>query len=847
MIPPQRLVISEIQSGQQTYEKPFFLNNDAFPTLQNALCWRKRVLKKPGSQRLGQLSRDIGMTGASPFTATLAPIPLTSYGASKFVIGSVVILDTDTNTGDAVSTLVSATGGYGGTLNRVTGALSITHPGIGATTVTFFPGLPVMGIEEFESDKSPNTQIDFPINVFFDQTYSYQYNGTNFFDVSFYKGTNNPVFWTGANYQQFNSCNYYRAMFVTNNTPGMQFVTATYVSGSGTNVLHFTLASSGTFTLKVGDWLFFNEFPGGSTVNGASGQITGIPGVDYTVTFSSNVTASGAGIAQLMTSLVSNGGDGIRWYDGFAPGTLGWVNFAPPLDNLQSSATTYLMGARIMIPFGNRLLAIGTFEATSSSAASPTYYGNRIRYCEVTATPFYSAPVPATNPANGFAANAWASNIQGFGGFIDLDTTERIISAAVTQGSLILGLESEQRKMTNTGIETDPFTLQVINPDYGTAGTNAVIPMDKGILTAGEYGFLVTSSYDAKRFDEKIIDQIFQIQQTNNGYERICGARDFVNEVVYFTYYSDSANSNNTFPDTTVVFNYREGSFATWYESFTTYGIYKNSSGDTWQTYFTPWENWTTNWEDLGSDRYSKPWVAGGTPQGFVLIKWSEQSSNEASIEIQAITVAADLQSATITSPNHNLSDGMYIGFWSGPPSSGVGLQAFNGVVDSVTSINQFVVTFGPSATPGSINPGVWEISIVDHLDVFTKQFPLAWSDARKTRIGAQKYFLDTTSDGEFTVNIFGSQSYESLNDPSDTSVISSNIVRTRPDDSLGLNDNANQQKQIWHRLPTSAIGDTVQLEFTMSNIQMLDINISTAPWVLYSVILDLYPSRTLA
>lgn len=854
MTSPSRLVISEIMGGQQTYEKPFFLQNDTFPTLINALCWRKRLMKKPGSQLLGQLRRQIGTTTGGTFTTKINPVPL-SHGVSKFQIGNVVLVDGDISVND-VANLTSNTLGYTGQLDRginaiTGGTVTINLPVILSTPVYYYPGIPVMGIEQFESDKSPNTQIDFPTNVFFDTTYSYQYDGTNFFDVSFYKVTGHSVYWTGLDYQQFDSTNYYRAMFVTNNKPGMQFVTISAISAAATA----SITTSVNHNLTTGDIVFINETTGTDkgNLNGHSFTVTVTGANTFTVPASTAGGIGNVGIVQYMTQLSpTSTGDGIRWYDGDplggnAPHTLGWVNFAPPLDNLQSSSTTYLLGARIIIPFGNRLLAIGTYEDTSANASSPAYYGNRIRYCEVSSTPFYSLPVPNTIPTTSVEPNAWASNIQGFGGFVDLDTTERIISATITQGALILGLEREQRRVSLTGIETDPFSIQIINPEYGTAGTHAVVPMDKSIVTAGEYGFLMTSSYDAKRFDEKIIDQIFQVNQTNNGYERICGGRDFVNEVIYFTYYSDSAVSSNKFPDTTVVYNYREGSFSTWYETFTTYGLYKNSTAQTWTKYFEPWATWTTAWQDLGSDRYSKPLVAAGTPQGYVMTKWAESSFNDPSLFIQAISINADGITYTITSPNHNLYGGAYIGFWPGIPSTGTPIQSFNGSVDRIIDINQFVVTFGPGAAPASIVPGVWQMSIVDQIDILTKQFQFAWSANKKTRIGAQKYFLDTTANGEFIVNIYGSQSLVSLDDPSSASIISSNIVRTRPDDSLGLNDNAATQQQIWHRLPSSAIGDTVQLEFTLSNDQMLNVNVSTAPWTLYATVLDLYPSRMLA
>lgn len=844
MIPANRLVISSIMGGQETYEKPFFLDNISFPVLQNALCYRKSIIKRQGDQLLEQLRRSIGTTGASPFTATISPAPL-PHGTSRFQIGSVVLVDGDITNG-ITATLTSSNGSYSGTLNRSTGALSITIPAIAATTVYFYPGLPGMGVEPFEPNKSPNTQIDIPNNVFFDQTYAYQFDGTNFYDVSFYKGTNHPVYWTGANYQQFWSTNYYKAMFVTNNKPGMQFVTIIGITAAGTA----QITTSVNHNLITGDIVFINETTGtdSGNLNMKSFSITKTGANTFTVPASTAGGINNVGIVQYMTQISpTSTGDGIRWYDGDPSGGsgLGWVNFAPPLDNLASSSTTYLLGAKILIPFGNRLLAIGTFEATSASAASPTYFPNRIRYCEVSATPFYALPVPSGNPATGFVATAWASNIQGFGGFIDLDTTERILSANITQGTMILGLESEQRAMRNTGVETDPFTLQVINPDYGTASTFGTISMDKGILALGEYGLLITSSYDSKRFDEKIIDQIFQVDESNNGFDRVCAVRDFVNEVVYFTYYSDSNDASNTFPDRTIVYNYRENSFATFIENFCTYGIYKASTTETWAQYFIPWENWHTNWEDLGADRFTKPFVAGITPQGYVLLKWSDNSFNHPSLSIQGIVQSGNTY--TITSVNHNLSTGAVLGFWSGRPSSGVGLPSFNGFVNQIIDANSFNVTFAPGSTPGSIVPGIWLMSIIDNFDIETKEFELGWAQGQKTRIGTQRYFLDTTALGEFTVNLYASQSNIAINNPSFPSAISSNIVRTRPDDSLGLNDNAIAQTQIWHRLPTSVIGDTVQLEFTLSTNQMLDVNISTSPWVLYSIVLDLYPTRILA
>jgi len=863
MSAPSRLVISSISTGLQTYEKPFLINNDAFPVLDNALCWRRRLIKKPGSFLLGRLQRELANTGASPFLATISPAPLVD-GASTFTIGSVVLTDSDLSAGGLVN-LTSSDGSYTGTLNRTTGALTINHPVIVATAVIYIPGLPVMGIEEFENTQSASAPIDFPENVYFDTVYSYRFNGANFTDNSFYKTNQNPVNWSGANYQQFDSCNYFRALWVTNNNPGAQFMGITNIAAIGgpPSVL-LDITTSAANGLGVGDVVFINEVGGMTQANGVTGVVT-IAGNPVRVSVTSNTFAgyTGGGIIQSLTKDIPGAGsvgDGIRWYDGQG-GTLGFVNFAPPLASINpptGTVITYLIGARIIIPFGNRLLAIGTFEATSAeilAGGTGTYFPSRIRYCEVTATPFYANILPNTLPANSFEPNAWASNIQGFGGFIDLDTVERIISAAVTQGSLILGLESQQRRLSNTGIETDPFSAQVINPEYGTAGTHSIIPMDKGILTAGEYGFIISSSYDAKRFDLPIIQQVFQINPTQNGFERISGGRDFGNEVVYFSYpsiFGPEDTSSALYPDTTLVYNYRENSFAVWYEAVTTYGIIKEQE-KTWSalTTFT-WGNWNLPWNSPAAISQF-PFVGFGTPQGFVMLKWYYDSTNDPSIMIQAVSTLNADGTYSITSVNHNLYPGAYVGFLS-PTSAGpefIGQVAHLGDGNLANPSRVFSVNFDASATPGNIVAGTWKVSIVDQPFIQSKQFPVAWGDARKTRIGAQKYFLDTTEDGEFTVDILGSQSPVPLNNNQVNnplpSLQSNAIVRTRPDDSLGLNDSAQNQAQIWHRLASSVIGDTVQLQMTLSDEQMRDVDIATSPWVLHSIILDLYPSRTLA
>jgi len=56
------------------------------------------------------------------------------------------------------------------------------------------------------------------------------------------------------------------------------------------------------------------------------------------------------------------------------------------------------------------------------------------------------------------------------------------------------------------------------------------------------------------------------------------------------------------------------------------------------------------------------------------------------------------------------------------------------------------------------------------------------------------------------------------------------------------------QQAQLWHRMNTSLIGDTVQLGFTMSDAQMRDVNFKNqfSEIELHGFVLDVTPSQLL-
>jgi hypothetical protein len=157
-----------------------------------------------------------------------------------------------------------------------------------------------------------------------------------------------------------------------------------------------------------------------------------------------------------------------------------------------------------------------------------------------------------------------------------------------------------------------------------------------------------------------------------------------------------------------------------------------------------------------------------------------------------------------------------------------------------------------------------------------TKQFPVAWGMGRKTRLGPQQYLLTTTSTAQITLLIYLSQNAASpynsgpivpIDYSVNNSLIYSTTLFTCPESTnLGLtpaNTNlqqltevqsgTSQQLQMWHRVNTSLIGDTVQLGFTMSDKQMRSLDVNGMPInqfaeiELHGFCLDCSPSSLLA
>jgi hypothetical protein len=203
---------------------------------------------------------------------------------------------------------------------------------------------------------------------------------------------------------------------------------------------------------------------------------------------------------------------------------------------------------------------------------------------------------------------------------------------------------------------------------------------------------------------------------------------------------------------------------------------------------------------------------------------------------------------AIITSPNHGLDDDDFIEIFNV-----IGVTNVNNVIFKIQVVTRdtfsLILTDDQLANPPTgtyLGGGVYRR--IYRPQIQTKQFQLAWDQARKTRIGNQHFLFQSTTEGEVTIQLYMSQADNfPVNTPQNAPyLISSDIVLTRPDPNIG-NGYPPDPNQMWHRLTNSFIGDTVQLGLTLSDDQMRDNAINSAEIVLHAIAMNLYPSSVIA
>lgn len=588
------------------------------------------------------------------------------------------------------------TGAGNGTLNRTTGLVTIVGGPV-ATPVFYFPGLPVMGLATLETPTFSNENIE--NLVAFDTRFSYLFTGTAqvFSDLSFYRGTATIFTWLGNDTNFFWTTNYAGALWTTNNNFG------------------------------------FQPSPLTTTLSGGPPKPQG---------------------------------DGIRWLD---QDQSGWVNFLPPINGATAtgSGTTFLMGALIILPYKNRLLCFNTVEGTSF--LTPKNFHQRVRWSQ-NGTPFNkfdatgtSTPAPIPTNFNGGADSnnqAWSDDVTGKGGFIDAPTLEMIISAEFVYDSLVVYFERSTWQLRYTGNELLPFIWEKINTELGADSTFSIIPLDHQALAIGNVGIHTCDSVNVQRIDQKVPDEVFNIQNINSGPFRVYGIRDYLNQLLYWTMPYVGPNSEFgfevdaqpiTFPNKILVYNYVDKTFSFYNDSFTCFGYIQQTTGITWSSNIL-WEDADFQWVD-GRTVPEVQQVVGGNQQGFVELL-AQKADNDASLIVSNLTFVNNVNSSTITviSPNHNLQVNDYVKFFTISGIKGVDNKIFR--VATVSDVNTITFETNSYFISGTYT-GSGRMTMVNSFSILTKRFNGFFNEGAQSRLIYADVYVEKDLNGQAEIKLY--------------------------------------------------------------------------------------------
>ena len=817
------------KSGLQTNRIPLNLEQDAFASLFNAYVWRGRIKKKPGSSLLARLSNDaenvsIGNSGASDWTINTI-FTASSIGASDtnkdLIAGSLVItiaagpdiVFTDQGDGN----LVSDTAMNSGTVNYATGEVVLTHTaGAGvATTATFLwaPTYPVMGLAQKPLDVINESSV-----YAFDTKYAYEYNnaGKKFISAPSTLVTT----WSGNDYQFFQTANAYKALWATNTVPGIHGFEVSDISPVAGDTIVTTTTSH---NVEAGDQIIF--FNGSSPLNANNGfraDVAAAPAPTantFAITSPDGKTfTTGTATIYFVVSNRNVSGDGIRWYDGTT-----WMNFNPVVN-----PTTVLCGCSMIFYYRGRIVVLDTKEATTVNPDAATRYPQRARYSQL-GTPFEITPVP-TGSGAGTIDDAWREDVPGRGGFIDAPTDEEIVSAYFLRDTLVVGFENSTWKLLYTNNRLLPFVWERLNVELGALGRLCGIGFDKNVLFVGPRGIYTSDGVGADRIDMMIPQLAFDLRNINNGDYRICGIRDYNEQVAMWTIPS-STEADNTFPNQVLLYNYVDASWAILNDSFTCYGYWQPFFDLTWADADFAWEDadfpWTGGVNDYGSEN-----VIAGNQQGFVMNPLS-RTSNDTSLKVDGVTVAAGV-ATKLTVLRHNLSSGTYVqasGFLE--DNAVLNTEIFNvTVVDSDTiSLYQYIDGRLEEYTGGSATyTGNGKLSVIDNFQVLTKTFNPFLDESVSVRMKQIDFYVDATETGRFRVNLYTNNSISPANPISEDNALS-NAVETYPNPYEAQN-----QDKLWHAHFETVTGNLFQIELQYGDSDMADSTIWSQDVVVHSI-----------
>ncbi len=520
-------------------------------------------------------------------------------------------------------------------------------------------------------------------------------------------------------------------------------------------------------------------------------------------------------------------GDPIRYTQGTA-----WADFAPIINAVNDRLTQAL----VMLPFRGRMVVGNTLEGQNLASSVP--HQNRIRWAAI-GNPFseVSGIVTIVNPT------AWRDDIRGKGGFLDIPTSENIISFGYVRDNLVVYCERSTWQLRYTGRSIAPFQIERVNSELGAESTFSAVQFDTSLVGVGDKGIVECDSFKSERIDVKIPNLVFGFNNANEGPARVYGIRDFIQKLAYWTYPLQPEGNPYaiTFPNRRLVYNYENDSWAIFTDSLTALGTFQPQDSPQWQDFPGPdlanqWQSQNVPWRER---QELQPDIIGGNQQGYVLyLDW--QAGNDQSLFITNIT--GGLPTTRITSPDHNLETNFVIQiqllsndpFYSVLNNGIYGVDVIDENTFDIYSYNSDTTTFNIAVVTDTgtyIGGGV--IYIRDGFSIISKKFNFL-EEAQNIQMGYVDVLFNNTSDGEgsggfCTLNVYlDYNDNEPINVPpqndlpdtinADPDTFFNSIVPTFQEQNSGI-----VSSKTFQRVFCPVRGNFITIQWTLSNAQLVD------------------------
>jgi hypothetical protein len=512
-----------------------------------------------------------------------------------------------------------------------------------------------------------------------------------------------------------------------------------------------------------------------------------------------------------------------------------WNNFKPLV-----SATDTMWSALILVPFHNRLLAFNTWEGATAFPGVKHNYVNRMRYSAL---------------GNPVAADAWKQDIAGQGGGVDLPELQPIRTIEFVKDRMVVYCDESTWELIYTGNYVDPFRFQQINTGIGARSTFSIIPFDKVCLGVGSLGLIACNASNADRIDDAIPQQIFKIQASYQGDNRVYGIRDYRTELVYWAYPDETTTEIAPYPNKILIYNYKTNTWALFDDRITAFGYHQIFNED--NSNDVNWDSTTVTWNDVipwgtGSLRAKVPDIIIGNQQGYVYLLDEDQPWNASVFQITNMS-----GEGIITSMNHSLLGDEFISFEGITGTDGI--EDFNDGIFEVNMSgsderNTFVIRgYDPETREyidvdfdGMTYSGGGTYSLVSRIDILTKDFSFYQDQGMNSYVEKIDFYIDSTADGKMKLDPYVSTKIKSITevpigDPLPEAVFGNSTLITSPYINA-LPPEKNQQR-LWHPVYLQADGQSIQVRLWMTDEIMFNALVRTCDFQLHAMIFNCQPT----